>query len=61
MFPVSKDGEVYGGEVLNLSVIAASVFVLLAAIWSPAAPEAAPASVQQAQHVVAVVHSGHAS
>jgi len=61
MFPVSEDGEVFGGEVLNLSVIAASVFVLLAAIWAPAAPEAAQASVQAAKQMVVVAHPTHAS
>ena len=60
MFPVSEDGEVFGGEVLNLSVIAASVFVLLAALWSPA-PEAAQASVEPAEQVVVAAHPGHTS
>jgi len=41
-------------------VIAASVFVLLAAIWAPA-PESAQASVQPAQQVVVVAHPAHTS
>jgi hypothetical protein len=61
MSPVYADGEVPGGEVLNLAVIAAAMFVILAAIWQPAAPEAAQAAVHPAQQVVVAGPPPHAS
>jgi hypothetical protein len=61
MSPVYADGEVFGGEVLNLAVIAAALFVILAALWNPDAPAGAVPSAAAAQQVVAVAPSAHAS
>jgi hypothetical protein len=61
MSPVYADGEVFGGEVLNLAVIAAALFVIVAALWSPDAPAGAAPSVAAVQQVVAVAPPAHAS
>jgi hypothetical protein len=54
--PDYRGSEVYGEEVLNLGVIAGAVFLLLASIWTAAAPPAAQASAQPGKQVVAAVH-----
>lgn len=61
MFPVYANGEVIGGEIINLAVIAAALFVILAALWSPAAPQPSAAPAGAAQQVVAVAPVAHAS
>lgn len=59
--PDYRGSEVYGEEVLNLGVIAGAVFLLLASIWTGAAPPAAQASIQPNEQVVVVAHPGHIS
>jgi hypothetical protein len=61
MSPVYADGEVVGGEVLNLAVIAAALFVIVAALWSPSLPDVATASASPVAQVVASVPPAHAS
>lgn len=61
MSPVYADGEVFGGEVLNLAVIAAALFVIAAALWTPDAPAAARPSASAVQQIVAVAPRARAS
>jgi hypothetical protein len=61
MSPVYADGEVFGGEVLNLAVIAAALFVILAALWTPAVPEAVAVAANAPQQVVVAAPPAPAS
>lgn len=59
---VYEDGEVVGGEVLNLAVVAGALFVILAALWSPGLPTSVLApQVAPVEQVVVVAHSSHAT
>lgn len=61
----SPDNQVYGETALNLAVIGGAVFLLLASIWTAAAPLPNPAMQAFAQpaveQVVVVAHPSHVS
>ncbi|MBV9571786.1 MAG: hypothetical protein JO056_11145 [Alphaproteobacteria bacterium] len=57
------DNQVFGETALNLGVIAGALFLVLASIWTDAAPPAAaPVSAPHAvEQVVVVAHPGRVS
>jgi hypothetical protein len=60
---VTQDGEVVGGGMLNAAVIAGTLFIMAAALWSPAVAPVLPAAThgQAVEQVVVVAHATHAS
>src|SRR3954463_2523841 len=54
--PDYRGSAVFGEEALNLGVIAGAAFLLLASLWTSAAPPPAPVSAQPVEQVVVVAH-----
>ena len=62
MLTERADGEIYGGNMLYGAMIAGAVFVMLAALWTPAPAPAQVAQMgSQIEDVVVVAHPHHVS
>ena len=62
MYTERADGEIYGGNVLYGAMIAGAVFIMLAALWTPAPTAAQVAQAgSHIEEVVVVAHPHHVS